>query len=240
MSLRHPELLAGGAHLVLEELAQRLDELEVHLLGQAAHVVVALDDRARPLERDALDDVRVERALHEPLARRAPSAASSSKTSMKTRPMILRFCSGSVTPRAPSRKRSRASTATRFRWKLSRNVATTCSASPCAEQAVVDEDAREPVAERLVAEDRGDRRVDAAREAAERRGRRRATVARTRGDGLLGERARRPRRARGPRRRRGTPRGRPRRAACARPRGGTGRRRCACSRCRRRRTACCR
>jgi hypothetical protein len=57
--------LAGGAHLVLEELAQRLDELELHALGQAAHVVVALDDRARALERHALDHVGVERALHE-------------------------------------------------------------------------------------------------------------------------------------------------------------------------------
>ena len=47
MSCGIPSSLAGGAHLVLEELAQRLDELEVHLLGQAADVVVALDDRAR-------------------------------------------------------------------------------------------------------------------------------------------------------------------------------------------------
>ena len=36
-----------------------------------------------------------------------------------------------------------------------------------AQQAVVDEDARQPVAERLVAEDGRDRRVDAAREAAD-------------------------------------------------------------------------
>ena len=37
------ELAAEGADLVLEELAQRLDELELHALGQAADVVVALD-----------------------------------------------------------------------------------------------------------------------------------------------------------------------------------------------------
>src|ERR1019366_3905571 len=65
---RHPELFAGSSYLVLEEFAEGLDELQVHLLGQAAHVVVALDDGAGPAEADALDDVRVEGALDEPLA----------------------------------------------------------------------------------------------------------------------------------------------------------------------------
>ena len=49
--VRHAERLADVAHLVLEELAQRLDELELHALGQAADVVVALDDGARALAR---------------------------------------------------------------------------------------------------------------------------------------------------------------------------------------------
>ena len=53
------------AHFVLEELAQRLDELELHPLGQAADVVVALDHRRRPDDRHALDHVRIERALRE-------------------------------------------------------------------------------------------------------------------------------------------------------------------------------
>ena len=60
-----PELAAERAHLVLEELAQRLDQLKLHALGQAADVVVALDRRRRPLDRDALDHVRVQRALGE-------------------------------------------------------------------------------------------------------------------------------------------------------------------------------
>jgi len=38
------ELHADAPHLVLEQLAQRLDEPELHRLGQAAHVVVRLDD----------------------------------------------------------------------------------------------------------------------------------------------------------------------------------------------------
>jgi hypothetical protein len=56
----HAEGLARGAHLVLEQLAQRLDQAELHALREAADVVVALDDRARALERDALDHVRIE------------------------------------------------------------------------------------------------------------------------------------------------------------------------------------
>ena len=57
------ELGADAADLVLEQAPQRLDQLEVHVVGQAADVVVALDDRG--VGRPALDDVGVERALHE-------------------------------------------------------------------------------------------------------------------------------------------------------------------------------
>ena len=60
-----------------------------------------------------------------------------------------------------------------------------------AQQAVVDEDAREPVAEGPVAEDGGDRRVDPARQAADGVVVRADARAHLR-DGLLGERARRP------------------------------------------------
>ena len=43
--LRQAELAAELADLVLEQQAQRLDDLlEVHIVGQAADVVVALDD----------------------------------------------------------------------------------------------------------------------------------------------------------------------------------------------------
>ena len=63
---RDPELLAEPPHLVLEELAERLDELEAELLRQAADVVVRLDDGGRAVDRDGLDDVRIERPLGEP------------------------------------------------------------------------------------------------------------------------------------------------------------------------------
>ena len=58
------------AHLVLEQAAQRLDQLEVHVVGQAADVVVRLD-LGRVLGA-RLDDVGVERALHEERASSMP------------------------------------------------------------------------------------------------------------------------------------------------------------------------
>src|SRR5205823_72400 len=65
---RQPELGAEPAHLVLEQLAQRLDELETHPLGEAAHVVVRLDDlRLAGAGAGGLDDVGIDRALSEEL-----------------------------------------------------------------------------------------------------------------------------------------------------------------------------
>ena len=37
---RHTEVAADLAHFVFEQIFERLDELELHLLGQAADVVV--------------------------------------------------------------------------------------------------------------------------------------------------------------------------------------------------------
>src|SRR6185312_12103728 len=52
--------------LVLAQLAPGLDQLAAHVRGQAAHVVMRLDGRRRPLERDRLDHVRIEGALGKP------------------------------------------------------------------------------------------------------------------------------------------------------------------------------
>ncbi len=46
-SLRQAELAAERAHLVLEQFAQRLDQLHVHALGQAADIVMRLDGHRR-------------------------------------------------------------------------------------------------------------------------------------------------------------------------------------------------
>src|SRR5690606_32570516 len=64
--LGEAELTADVAHLVLEQLSQRLDELEPHPRLEPAHVVVRLDRRARAaLRAHALDDIGIERPLHE-------------------------------------------------------------------------------------------------------------------------------------------------------------------------------
>ena len=61
---RQAELAAELADLVLEQQAQRLDDLlEVDEVRQAANVVVALDDGS--IARAGLDDVGVDRALGE-------------------------------------------------------------------------------------------------------------------------------------------------------------------------------
>ena len=66
--LGQAELRADRAHLVLEERAQRLDERELQVVGQAADVVVALDVRGAGAAA-GLDDVGIERALDEELDR---------------------------------------------------------------------------------------------------------------------------------------------------------------------------
>src|SRR6185503_4896923 len=64
------ELRADAADLVLEQAAQRLDDIEVHDLGEPADVVMRLDARARlRLATARLDDVGIDRALHEELHR---------------------------------------------------------------------------------------------------------------------------------------------------------------------------
>ncbi len=66
--LGQPEHLAERADLVLEQIAQRLDEFEAELLRQPADVVVQLDvRRGARVAVPALDDVGIERALGEEL-----------------------------------------------------------------------------------------------------------------------------------------------------------------------------
>jgi hypothetical protein len=52
--LGQAELAAEHAHLVLEQLAQRLDQLHVHALGQAADIVVRLDRHRRAAGEETL------------------------------------------------------------------------------------------------------------------------------------------------------------------------------------------
>ena len=178
--LGQPQLAPQGAHLVLEQLAQGLDQLQVHALGQAADVVVRLDGDGGPAgERHALDHVGVERALGQELrgcwsAPEAPEEepppsflASSSNTSMKSPPMVLRLASGSVLPASAVRKRLLASTCTRGILKAPRNSETTSLASLSLSRPWSTKMQVSWCADRLVDQHGGHRAVDAAGEAAD-------------------------------------------------------------------------
>ena len=90
------------ADLVFEQLAQRLDQLQFHVIRQAADIVMRLDHMRlsrggarRPRSHRIDGSLRQERDVLE-------TGASSSKMSMNRFPMILRFCSGSETPLRPA------------------------------------------------------------------------------------------------------------------------------------------
>src|SRR6185369_3367309 len=63
--LRNVQLSSDQTHFIFEQLAQRLDQLEVHLLRKSADVVMTLDHRRWTTHRNRLNDVRIQRALHE-------------------------------------------------------------------------------------------------------------------------------------------------------------------------------
>src|SRR6185436_727522 len=60
------ELEAELAHFVFEKAYERLDQFELHVLGQAAHVVMALDHRSWIAgDGNGFNDVGIERTLRE-------------------------------------------------------------------------------------------------------------------------------------------------------------------------------
>ena len=99
-------------------------------------------------------------------SQRIPSsfAASSSKISMNVRPMRLRFSSGSETPASAARNRSSASTRRTLTPRCPAKRGHDLIALVEPEQAVVDEDARQPIADGAMEQRRDHRGIDAARE----------------------------------------------------------------------------
>ena len=66
--LRQAQFEAQLADLVLEQAFQRLNQLELHVLGQAADIVMALDQRRRIAgDGHGFDDIGIKRALREKL-----------------------------------------------------------------------------------------------------------------------------------------------------------------------------
>ena len=95
-------------------------------------------------------------------------AASSSKMRMNSVPMILRFCSGSVTPFSLARIALLGVDRDQRDVEVVAEGGDHLLALVLAHQPVVDEHAGQPVADRPVDEQRGDARIDAAGQRAER------------------------------------------------------------------------
>ncbi len=190
-------------------------------VGQAADVVVRLDRRGDALGAARLDHVGVERPLHEPADVAEPPRLlleDADELAADDLPLLLRLLDAVEQLEEPLLRlhvdeRDVEVLAERLDHLLGLVLA---------QQAVVDEDAGELLADRLVHEQRRDGRVDAARQRAEH-----ALVPDLRADArdlLLDHGGRRPARAARRRRGRGSSSARPSRAACGRPRDGTGRR----------------
>ena len=127
-ALGQAELGADRADLVLEQRPQRLDELELQVLGQAADVVVGLD-RRRAGAAAGLDDVGVQRPLHEELrVAELRRLLLEDADELGADRLALGLRVGDAR-RAGRRKRSSASTATSGTLKWSRKAEMTCSPS---------------------------------------------------------------------------------------------------------------
>jgi hypothetical protein len=125
---------------------------------------MALDQRGRIAGNGhGLDDVGIQRALREKLARPARLVARL-KTSMNVRPMILRLRSGSVTPLSLERNSFEAFSYCNLILKCRRKLAHDLRLAR-AQQAVVDENAGELVADGLVQQRRRHARIHAAAQA---------------------------------------------------------------------------
>ena len=191
-------------------------------VGQAADVVVRLDRRGDALGAARLDHVGVERSLHEPADVAEPPCLlleDADELAADDLALLLRLLDPVEQLEEPLLRlhvdeRDVEVLAERLDHLFGLVLA---------QQAVVDEDARELLADRLVHEQRRDGRVDAARQRAQARARARPA----RGSAPPAPRSPRPASSwAAPRRRgRGSSSARPCRAACGRPRDGTGRRR---------------
>ena len=153
-------------HLVLEEEPQRLDELHRHVRRQTADVVVRLDLRRDAIGPARLDHVGVERPLDE-----EPNVAELARLLLEDADELLADPAPLLLGLGdPLQARQEAllgvdvherdvEVAAEGLGHLLRLVG--------AHEAVIDEDARELVADGLVHEERRDGRVDAARQRAQ-------------------------------------------------------------------------
>ena len=162
------KLAASLSHLVLEQEAQRLDDLlEVDAVGQAADIVVALDDGG--LAETALNDIGIDRPLHEEI-----DLADLLRFGFKDTDeffadnlaLLLRFCHSLefFIETLLGIDADKVQVVRTFRAEHGLDLV----ALVLSEEAVIDEDARQLLADRLRKQDRRHGGVDAARKCTER------------------------------------------------------------------------
>ncbi len=161
------QFTAKGAHFVFEQLAQRLDQFQAHFLGQTADVVVAFDrDRGAAGEADAFDHIGIKRALGEEFS--AVDVVGVFLEDVDEKPaddFALGFRVGLAIKLAKEQFA--------FVCVDQRDVVVVAEHLDdfvgfiFAQQAVVNEDAGQLVADGFVDQDRGDGRIDAARQTAD-------------------------------------------------------------------------
>ena len=162
------EFAAHLPHLVLEELPQRLDELERQSLRQPADVVVGLDgDRGAACRREGFDHVRIQRALHQEADVVAHGLGFLLEDIDKAvaNQLALRLRIGDAGKIGQERFRGvdRAQVDPEIPAEGLLDLLTLVQP----EQAVVHEDARQPIADSTMHQCRGNRGIDSAREAAD-------------------------------------------------------------------------
>ena len=164
--LGEPELLADTPHLVLEQLPQRLDELHRHVFWQAADIVVRLDPRRDARLAAGLDHVGVEGSLDE-----EAHVAESRGLLLEDADEILADPPSLLLRVADALEAGEEPVGGVDVDELDVEMVAERLDDPrrlvLAQEAVVDEDAGQLVADRPVHEQRRHRRVDAAREATE-------------------------------------------------------------------------
>jgi hypothetical protein len=116
---RKSELAADVAHFVLEQLAQRFDQLELHVGLQSADIVMRFDRDRRPTaRRERFDDVGIERSLHEKIRALACPARCRLEDVDERVSDDRSLPLGSSTPANASRKRFDASIVTSLMPRL--------------------------------------------------------------------------------------------------------------------------
>lgn len=162
------KLAAGLSHLILEQEAQRLDNLlEVDAVRQAADIVVALDDGG--LAETALNDVGINRPLHEEI-----DLADLLRFGFKNTDefltddlaLLLRFCHSLefFIETLLGVDADKVQVVRAFRAEHGLDLVSLV----LSEEAVIDKDARQLLADRLREQDRRHGGVDAARKRTER------------------------------------------------------------------------